>query len=83
MGELRVLITGARGFIGRHLTEYLSSRGFEVVGADVSDGPGLRLDVTENDAVLKMFEDIHPEACVHLAAVADIAESLRNPYRCF
>lgn len=34
----RVLITGSRGFIGRHFSAELRRAGFQVVGCDISDG---------------------------------------------
>ncbi|MDW8062744.1 MAG: NAD-dependent epimerase/dehydratase family protein [Candidatus Caldarchaeum sp.] len=80
---MRILVTGSQGFLGKHLTEYLAARNYEVVSADVADGADARLDVTVFRDVLDMFENTHLDAVVHLAAVADIPESMKDPYRCF
>nr|BAJ49152.1 UDP-glucose 4-epimerase [Candidatus Caldarchaeum subterraneum] len=80
---MKVLITGSEGFVGRHLREYLGGRGYVVVGADISSGADIRMDVTDFDSVLKTFEQNRFEAVVHLAAVADIPLSMRDPHRCF
>ncbi|MEM4280981.1 MAG: NAD-dependent epimerase/dehydratase family protein [Candidatus Caldarchaeum sp.] len=80
---MKVLVTGSQGFIGKHLVEYLRARGFEVVGADLRGEEDLPVDVTDHMMVSKVFESLGFEAVVHLAAVADIAESLKDPYRCF
>ncbi len=41
---MRVLVTGATGFVGRHLCEYLAARGYQVRAAvrSVQQGEGLR-----------------------------------------
>lgn len=36
----RALVTGDRGFLGRHFTEELRARGYEVTGLDVKASPG-------------------------------------------
>ena len=35
--EVRVLVTGAGGFIGHHLVKYLVERGYQVRGVDVKE----------------------------------------------
>src|SRR6266542_6134473 len=35
--QIRVLVTGAGGFIGHHLTKYLVARGYWVRGVDVKE----------------------------------------------
>ncbi|MEM0440073.1 MAG: NAD-dependent epimerase/dehydratase family protein [Candidatus Caldarchaeum sp.] len=80
---MKILVTGSRGFVGRHLVEYLVKRGYDVVGADVVDGGDVKLDVTIFSNVLDVFEKTGVDSVVHLAAVADIPESMKDPYRCF
>ncbi|MEM2024428.1 MAG: NAD-dependent epimerase/dehydratase family protein, partial [Candidatus Caldarchaeum sp.] len=80
---MKTLVTGSQGFVGRHLVEYLRGRGFEVVGVDVRDGCEVRVDVTDYEAVARVFSSSRFDAVVHLAAVADIAESMKDPHRCF
>ena len=70
---MRVFVTGARGFVGRHLTAHLAELGDEVVGVD------RECDVTDLPAVVGAMAAAAPDAVVHLAARASVAESWRAP----
>lgn len=70
-----ILVTGAGGFVGRHLTAVLQAR---FPGATLH---GPRFDVTDADAVAKAIRDIKPQACFHLAAIAAIPEARQHPDR--
>jgi GDP-4-dehydro-6-deoxy-D-mannose reductase len=78
---VRVLVTGARGFVGGHLTAALRERGHEVIEADraARDDEVLSLDVTDGLAVRAAFDLARPDAVAHLAAQASVAESLDDP----
>lgn len=79
---MRVAVTGASGFIGSHLTRYLSERGFEVLRVDVR-GVERPVDVASFEQVDRFFAEHRPDAVVHLAAIASIPECIRDPRRCF
>jgi GDP-4-dehydro-6-deoxy-D-mannose reductase len=72
---VRAAITGARGFVGRHLAAHLTTRGIEVVELDV-DG-ATPLDVTDHDAVVRRVADERPDVVYHLAARSHVGESWR------
>jgi len=77
---LRVLVTGASGFVGRHLTETLRARGHEVIGADHSGGEEtLLVDVCDSLAVRGAVEVARPDAVAHLAAQAFVPASYDEP----
>jgi GDP-4-dehydro-6-deoxy-D-mannose reductase len=66
----RVLVTGAAGFVGRHLRA-------ELGGAFVPfDG-----DVLEAVALVAAVRDVQPEAVVHLAAESSVAASWNDAFR--
>src|SRR5215510_2488673 len=64
--QLRVLVTGAGGFIGHHLTNYLVDRGYWVRGVDIKmpEFEGTRanefllLDLTVADNCLRATRDV-------------------------
>ncbi len=64
--QTKVLVTGAGGFIGHHLTKYLVDRGYWVRGVDVKEpeyeptaaNEFLLLDLSVADNCLKATEDI-------------------------
>jgi len=75
---VRVLVTGARGFVGSHLVPHLAARGAEVIATDREE-----LDVADPEAVLAAVESAAPDAVVHLAALSSVAAAERDPRRCF
>jgi GDP-4-dehydro-6-deoxy-D-mannose reductase len=77
---VRVLVTGARGFVGRHLTAALRERGHLVVEADrIPHDDALPIDVTDALAVQAAFDLAQPDAVAHLAAQASVPASLEDP----
>ncbi len=79
---MRVLVTGARGFVGRHLTASLRARGHDVFETDhAAHDDVLAVDVTDALAVRGAFELAQPDAVAHLAAQAFVPDSVRDPER--
>ena len=74
---MKVLVTGAAGFIGRYLVPVLCERGMRVVATDVavpkSDAnPGVEweyLDVSRDDAIYKIMFKHRPDAIIHLVSL--------------
>jgi UDP-glucose 4-epimerase len=86
---VRAIVTGGAGFIGSHIVDLLVARGDEVVVLDdLSHGkpenvnPGAELavaDIRDPEAVNTVFGEARPEACLHLAAQADVRVSIARP----
>jgi GDP-4-dehydro-6-deoxy-D-mannose reductase len=75
------LVTGAAGFVGRHLVRALEARGHAVVCA-VRPGevfPGaLEAELTDRGSVERLLDVAHPELVFHLAAQSHVGRSLGN-----
>lgn len=86
---MKVLVTGAAGFIGSALCERLVSAGHRVIGYDnLSRGrreylpPDAALvegDIRDRERLQAAFESTRPECVVHLAAMHFIPECIANP----
>jgi GDP-4-dehydro-6-deoxy-D-mannose reductase len=77
---LRVAVTGAGGFVGRRLT---SALGTAHPGWLLEEPPGPEapsgLDITEPQAVEDWIRRVQPDVVVHLAAVAAVTASVKDP----
>lgn len=89
---MKVLVTGAAGFIGSHLCDSLVKDGFQVIGVDrlpLSEALNLKEslkstnfvyvehDVSNVNGMNKLFTGV--EVVFHLAALADIVPSIESP----
>lgn len=79
---MRVLITGANGFIGKNLALYLESQGYEVIRTDVSDSQ-INGDIASPEFVFNSLGGLEFDAIVHLAAITDIRKTLEDLYSCY
>ena len=77
---MRVLITGINGFVGKHLSAYLKSKNFDILGLDITKGADLQGDIADADFVLNMLDQQSFDAVIHLAALADIKKTTEDPY---
>jgi len=87
---VKVLVTGAAGYVGSHACKALARRGLQPVGLDNLERAGLRdlpwgpLEVADTrdrsalDAILRRHQ---PEAVMHFAAYAYVGESVTEPGR--
>lgn len=64
---MRLLLTGAEGFTGRHLTLAAQAAGYEVVG--------LKADLTDEPAVIAEVAKVSPTHVVHLAAISAVTHA--------
>lgn len=75
---MKALVTGAHGFVGRHLLAHLEDEGDEVIGIDRDD-----LDITRGEDVTSFFARVRPEAVYHLAGDSDVGSSWKHPIDTF
>lgn len=92
---MKVMVTGAAGFIGFHTSKRLLDLGYEVCGLDSYNDyydPDLKrararelpfrvesIDLRDDHAVDYFFEKHKPDAVIHLAAYAGVRTSLEFP----
>ncbi|MFP3941765.1 MAG: GDP-mannose 4,6-dehydratase [Acidobacteriota bacterium] len=82
---MTVLITGAGGFVGRHVARYLAADGVRVVGTcwpeppDLPEVELLAADVLDAAAVKAAVRHARPETVLHLAGLSHVGESWSRP----
>lgn len=65
---MKIMVTGARGFLASRLCRYLQERRHEVTGFSHE-----QLDITSYEAVRKSLREISPKLIIHCAAISDVA----------
>lgn len=73
---MRILVTGAKGFLGSAVTAYLRTRGHAVIAASRHGGDdAVAADLSNADAVADLLAVGRPTAIVNCAVVADFGPS--------
>lgn len=68
-----VLVTGARGFVGRYLVEHLEHTGAEVTGWGRE-----RVDLLDRRGVSRAMAELRPSVVYHCAGAAHVGQSFDN-----
>lgn len=85
---MTVLVIGGAGYIGSHVCKALCEAGFYPVVFDnlstghswaIQFGPLIQGDVEDEEALLKAFNDVKPQALIHLASLINVRDSIANP----
>lgn len=83
---MRVLVTGAAGFVGRHAMAELARNGHEPIATDrhaPSGEPGgflfLPADMTDPASLAQAVSTARPDAVLHLAALAFVPDGWASP----
>ncbi len=84
---MKVLLTGAGGFVGREVFRQLKKTNYEVYGTDIKKTREIQyLDVTDFGKVLSFLQERRfgeEDAVIHLAARVAGKPSLKDPYSYF
>lgn len=77
---MTAVVTGAHGFVGRHLVDHLRAAGIDVVGTDRAHGGP---DLADAGAVRAFMVGVAPTEVYHLAGWADVGGSWAQPEAAF
>jgi GDP-4-dehydro-6-deoxy-D-mannose reductase len=86
---MRILVTGACGFVGRHLVAELLAHRHEPVALDLGECPAdfpatvsyHRGDIANAGQLRQAVAEIRPEGCIHLAGLAFVPIGWSDPAR--
>ena len=81
---MKVLVIGARGFIGSHLYSYFQDLNYDVLGCDTYFGSKIGADQIRNVSVMssefsELVKSYKPNLCINAAGSGNVGLSLKEP----
>lgn len=77
---MKVLITGASGFVGGHAVSVFSEAGWTVLKQDIAGDEGTRcFDICRQDPLIDLIRTERPDACLHLAGMSFVPDGWKRP----
>jgi dTDP-4-dehydrorhamnose reductase len=73
----KIIITGADGYLGSNLKNFLGSKGYEIHA--LTEGGSKRekfyqVDVTDKESVFKVIKSVNPEIIIHAAGISSLSQ---------
>ncbi len=82
---MKILITGATGFLGRHLETKLKNEGHDILGSagrTYADKKITGMDLTDFNAVQSVIGNFQPEIIFHCGAIVNLARDRQTADKC-
>lgn len=83
---MRILVTGADGFVGHHMVALLAQKRIETIGTALDakaasdlNIPVRPLNITRAEETASLIKHIQPTHIIHLAAVSSVKQSFSDP----
>ena len=77
---MKALITGAKGFIGTHLSAEFEANGYEVVRCDLTASEDIvSMDILNPEMIQSTIEEHKPDVLVNMAGQANVGLSWKKP----
>ena len=76
---MRTLVTGATGFVGRHVCAHLREQGIEAIAVSQEGEADVVVDVRDRDGLMRAFASTRPDSVIHLAAIAYVPQANADP----
>lgn len=73
----KILVTGANGYLGSNLRQYLKAKDYDVYGItskEVNEKKVYRLDITCFEDLVSLFKEVKPNIIIHTAAINSLSE---------
>src|SRR5688572_12821673 len=89
---MKILLTGANGFLGLHLTRLLLENGYELIATGTRDQSlfssqagfiYVKMDITDPFGVHDVFEKYKPGVVIHAAAMTLVDEAEKDQWKAF
>jgi dTDP-4-dehydrorhamnose reductase len=79
----RILITGASGLLGTHLSEFLRNSGLNVITHAFKSKADNNFDLSKKSDVLSALDEINPTIIINLAALTDVDKCEEDIQLCY
>lgn len=79
---MRILVTGANGFVGHFVTRELVRHGHDPILHGIADMPVV-FDICNAAAVDAAIRELKPDGCIHLAGIAFVPRGWEKPMEMF
>ncbi len=80
---MKILVTGACGFVGGFLKKELAAHGHEVIAQDRVPAADVQFDISDVEGTAEAVAKLHFDACIHLAGIAFVPRGWTEPKMMF